>query len=184
MARGGARGQNGRRGWEEIRLAHGDGAGLPVEIAAFEEAVQRHVRYSLGKQQSQASAYDVFMAASLAVRDLVIDRMFETEARYQAAGAKRLYYLSMEFLMGRSLGNNLQALGILELCHRALQELGIDVEEVRDAEPDAGLGNGGLGRLAACFLDSLAALGHARLRLRDQLRVRLVPAGDRERLPA
>ena len=134
-------------------------AGLPVEIAAFEEAVQRHVRYSLGKQQSQASAYDVFMAASLAVRDLLIDRMFETEARYQAAEAKRLYYLSMEFLMGRSLGSSLQALGLLDLCQRALEELGIDESEVREAEPDAGLGNGGLGRLAACFLDSLATLG-------------------------
>ncbi|CAG0963395.1 glycogen phosphorylase [Myxococcaceae bacterium] len=119
----------------------------------------RHVRYSLGKQQSQASAHDVFMAASLAVRDVLIDRMFETEARYQAADAKRVYYLSLEFLIGRSLGSNLQALGILELGHRALHELGIDVDEVREAEPDAGLGNGGLGRLAACFLDSLATLG-------------------------
>jgi starch phosphorylase len=140
-------------------LAQTDAVGKPVEIIAFEEAVQRHVRYSLGKQQSQASPHDVFMAASLAVRDLLIDRMFETEARYQAAGAKRLNYLSMEFLMGRALGSNLQALGILELCHKALGELGIDVDEVREAEPDAGLGNGGLGRLAACFLDSLATLG-------------------------
>jgi len=131
----------------------------PVQIAAFEEAIQRHIRYSLGKQQSQASAHDVFMAASLAVRDLLIDRMFETEARYQGADAKRLYYLSMEFLMGRSLESNLQALGILELCHRALGELGIDLDEVCEAEPDAGLGNGGLGRLASCFLDSLATLG-------------------------
>ncbi len=133
-------------------------AARPIGITEFEDAVQRHVRYSLGKQQSQASAHDVFMAASLAVRDLLIDRMFETEGRYQAADAKRLYYLSMEFLMGRSLGNDLQALGILELCHKALGELGIDVDEVREAEPDAGLGNGGLGRLAACFLDSLASL--------------------------
>jgi starch phosphorylase len=140
-------------------VTRSDAAQPGVEIATFEESVQRHVRYSLGKQQSQASAHDVFMAASLAVRDLLTDGMFETEARYQAEGAKRLYYLSMEFLMGRSLGNNLQALGILELCHKALAEFGIDVDEVRDAEPDAGLGNGGLGRLAACFLDSLATLG-------------------------
>jgi starch phosphorylase len=127
-------------------------------ISDFEEAVQRHVRYSIGKQPAQASARDVFMAASLAVRDLLLDRMFETEARYQAAGAKRLYYLSLEFLIGRSLGSNLQALGILDLCHQALAEFGLDVDEVREAEPDAGLGNGGLGRLAACFLDSLATL--------------------------
>jgi starch phosphorylase len=144
---------------EEASVTRSDAAQPGVEIATFEESVQRHVRYSLGKQQSQASAHDVFMAASLAVRDLLTDGMFETEARYQAEGAKRLYYLSMEFLMGRSLGNNLQALGILELCHKALAEFGIDVDEVRDAEPDAGLGNGGLGRLAACFLDSLATLG-------------------------
>ncbi len=129
-----------------------------VGIADFEEAVQRHVRYSIGKQPAQASARDVFMAASLAVRDLLLDRMFETEARYQAAGAKRLYYLSLEFLIGRSLGSNLQTLGILDLCHQALAEFGLDVDEVREAEPDAGLGNGGLGRLAACFLDSLATL--------------------------
>ena len=88
----------------------------------------------------------------------MVERMLETERRQREAGAKRLYYLSMEFLVGRSLGNNLLSLGLFESCREALLEMGADLEELRDCEPDAALGNGGLGRLAACFLDSLATL--------------------------
>ena len=84
--------------------------------------------------------------------------MLESEARVQQSDAKRLYYLSMEFLMGRALGNNLQNLGIYETCKEALLGIGLDLEELREEEQDAALGNGGLGRLAACFLDSLATL--------------------------
>ncbi|MCK4791405.1 MAG: glycogen/starch/alpha-glucan phosphorylase, partial [Desulfobacteraceae bacterium] len=85
--------------------------------------------------------------------------MLETDERYKKQDAKRLYYLSLEFLMGRALGNNLYNLGIFDLAKDALTDMGVDIEEVRDSEIDAALGNGGLGRLAACFLDSMATLG-------------------------
>jgi starch phosphorylase len=98
------------------------------------------------------------LAVSLAVRDTLVDRLLQTEKRYQAADAKRLYYLSMEFLIGRSLGNNIYNLGLLEHCKNALQELGFDLDDLREHECDAALGNGGLGRLAACFLESMATL--------------------------
>ena len=128
----------------------------PTEIV---RSIRYHVTYSLGKPWSQADEKDVFTALSLAVREKLIDGMLETEARYRKAAAKRVYYLSMEFLMGRALGNNLLNLGILEPCRQALEKLGFDLEEIRECERDAALGNGGLGRLAACFIDSMATLG-------------------------
>ncbi len=127
--------------------------------AALREAIQRRVLYSLGKRWKDLGAHDLFMAVALATRDLLIERMVDTESRAEATGAKRVYYLSLEFLIGRSLANNLANLGILEECRNALEELGVDLEEVRETEHDAALGNGGLGRLAACYLDSLATLG-------------------------
>jgi starch phosphorylase len=127
-------------------------------VTAFKDSVQRHIRYSLAKSQSNLSGNDWFRAFALAVRDLLVERMLETEARYEQADAKRLYYLSLEFLMGRALGNNLNNLGISELCRAAADEIGVNLEAVRGTEWDAALGNGGLGRLAACFLDSLASL--------------------------
>ena len=130
-------------------------AGVPE----LQEAIQKHARYSLAKKWEDLSERDVFLATSMATRDFLIDGMFATEQRYRAAQAKRLYYLSMEFLMGRSLGNNLHNLRVFESCKTALIELGVDLEEIRESEPDAALGNGGLGRLAACFLDSMATLG-------------------------
>lgn len=129
------------------------------EVVALQDSVRRYVKYILGKQWKYATARDLLTTISLAVRERVIDGLLETERRYHNARAKRLYYLSMEFLMGRSLVNNLINLGIYNLVHEALAELGMDLEEVSETEPDAALGNGGLGRLAACFLDSLATLG-------------------------
>jgi glycogen phosphorylase len=131
----------------------------PNSSAALQESICRHVRYSLGREWANLSGRDLFRALALAVRDRLVDRMLETEERYRKADAKRLYYLSMEFLMGRSLGNNLYNLGILDRCRDVLFELGVDLDEVEESENDAALGNGGLGRLAACFLDSLATLG-------------------------
>jgi starch phosphorylase len=124
----------------------------------FLQLIRRHVRYSLAHDWGNLSAPDALQALSLAVRDLMVDRMLATEKRYQAADTKRLYYLSMEFLVGRSLGNNLTNLGIFDLAASVMQRLGWDLEELREEEVDAALGNGGLGRLAACFLDSLATL--------------------------
>jgi glycogen phosphorylase len=125
----------------------------------IQESILRHAKYTLAKRWGDLTKLDQFMAASMAVRDSLIDGMLETELRYQNADAKHLYYLSMEFLVGRSLGNNLINLNLFDACKTGLAALGVDLEEVRASESDAALGNGGLGRLAACFLDSLATLG-------------------------
>jgi starch phosphorylase len=129
------------------------------DIRDFMKSVGYHVKYSSGKTWDQALKGDIYKAVALSVRDRLIDGMLDTEERYKKNDAKRLYYLSMEFLMGRALGNNLYNLGIFDLAKKALEDMGIDIEEIRDSEIDAALGNGGLGRLAACFLDSLATLG-------------------------
>src|SRR5215213_5096059 len=130
-----------------------------VDIASFQETICRYARYTIGKKVEELSNRDLFLAVTMAVRERLVDIMKATEDRYKEADAKRLYYLSMEFLMGRSLDNNLYNLGIYDLCREALISMGYDLEEVEAKEPDAALGNGGLGRLAACFLDSLATLG-------------------------
>jgi glycogen phosphorylase len=127
-------------------------------MAAFAASIRQHMRYSLGKKWEKPSNRDLFMAIALTVRDWMVDRMLATEERCQKVQAKRLYYLSMEYLIGRSLSNNLANLGLLEPCRESLLAMGVDLEEVRESEADAALGNGGLGRLAACFLDSLATL--------------------------
>ncbi|MFL6215420.1 MAG: glycogen/starch/alpha-glucan phosphorylase [Blastocatellia bacterium] len=128
-------------------------------VQTIKEAIRLHAKYTLAKRWNDMTRRDVFQATAMAVRDCLIDGLLETEERYSQADAKSLYYLSMEFLVGRSLGNNLLNLGLLDVCRQALIDLGVDLEEVRGAEADAALGNGGLGRLAACFLDSLATLG-------------------------
>jgi len=131
----------------------------PISPAALRDAILFHARYSVGKSAGDLTNAEYFTAVALAVRDQLVDRLLATEERYQQADAKRIYYLSMEFLMGRSLKNNLINLGIYETCRDTLRELGVDVLALEEREPDAALGNGGLGRLAACFLDSLACLG-------------------------
>ncbi len=123
------------------------------------EAILRHVRYTLVRPTSDLQPVDYLKPVSLAIRDRIVDRMLETESRFRHKDAKRLYYLSMEFLMGRSLGDNLSNLRLEELCREVLAGFGVNLDEVLDSESDAGLGNGGLGRLAACFLESLATLG-------------------------
>ena len=125
----------------------------------LKEAISRHIRYTLARDERELQAADLVKPVSLAVRDRLIDKMMETEARYRRSDAKRLYYLSMEFLMGRALGDNLCNMQLDGECRRILHDMGFDLDQVLDHEPDAGLGNGGLGRLAACFLESLATLG-------------------------
>jgi starch phosphorylase len=119
-----------------------------------------HVRYSRGKNPETATAHDRFMALSLAVRDRLAHRWVKTARTYYEKDAKRAYYLSAEYLLGRALGNNLINLGMYEHAAQAMREVGVDLTTLIEMEPDAGLGNGGLGRLAACFLDSLATLGY------------------------
>ncbi len=129
-----------------------------LSASALRESIQRHARYSLAQPWESLSTRQIFECVSLAVRDLMVDRLLETEQRYRQADAKHLYYLSIEYLPGRSLTNNLINLGIYDLCRDTLGQMGVDLEAVEASERDAALGNGGLGRLAACFLDSLATL--------------------------
>jgi glycogen phosphorylase len=126
--------------------------------SCLQQSIRHHARYSLGKEWRGLSHQEIFTAAALAVRDGLVDRMLETEERYSKRDPKRLYYLSIEFLIGRSLTNNLCNLGMLDAWRQALSALGLDPRDIEESERDAALGNGGLGRLAACFLESLATL--------------------------
>ena len=128
-------------------------------VSSIQESIRRHARYSLGKPWNDLSGRELFNAVALSVRDRLVDGMLETEERYRQDDPKRINYLSIEFLIGQSLGNHLHNLGIRDLYRRALSNLGADLEAVEESEEDAALGNGGLGRLAACFLDSFATLG-------------------------
>jgi starch phosphorylase len=121
-------------------------------------AILRHIRYTLARPSNHFLPRELLKPLSLAIRDCLIDRLLTTEQRYRQQDAKRLYYLSMEFLMGRWLSDNLSNLRLEDQCRAVLAELNIRLEDVLEAEPDAGLGNGGLGRLAACFLESLATM--------------------------
>ncbi len=121
-------------------------------------SIEHHARVSLGLPKGALTPPQLFNATALAVREEAVGHLLDTEERYLKADAKRLYYLSMEFLAGRSLENNLQNLGALNAARQALIGVGGDLETVLKTEHDAALGNGGLGRLAACFLDSLASL--------------------------
>ncbi|MBV7388482.1 glycogen/starch/alpha-glucan family phosphorylase [Pasteurellaceae bacterium TAE3-ERU1] len=114
--------------------------------------------YAIGRDPSVASQRDWLNATLLAVRDLVSDGWLKTQRATQSQGCRRVYYLSMEFLMGRTLSNAMMAVGVYDTVREALEDLGLDVEEIIEKEVDPGLGNGGLGRLAACFLDSIATL--------------------------
>jgi glycogen phosphorylase len=118
----------------------------------------RHLQYTIVKDKFSATRADLYLALSYAVRDMLVERWLDTQQSYYINDSKRVYYLSMEFLMGRTLGNSLINLGLLEEWENALKEMGIDVKELQENEWDAGLGNGGLGRLAACFLDSMATM--------------------------
>lgn len=128
-------------------------------ISSIQESLERHAKYSLGKEWRGLSTRERFRAVALSVRDRLVERMLATQGRYRQTDPKRLHYLSIEFLIGRLLSNNLQNLGLRQRYEEALSGLGADLEEVEESEEDAALGNGGLGRLAACFLDSLATLG-------------------------
>jgi len=117
------------------------------------------LHYSLAKDQYTTTRHDDFLALSIAVRDRIVERWIETQQNYHKKNVKRVYYLSMEFLIGRLLVNNVMNLGLIEQAEQAMKEFGVTLEEIAEEEADAGLGNGGLGRLAACFLDSMATLG-------------------------
>jgi len=130
------------------------------EKEAFKAAVKENVKTLYRKKVEEASKQQIFQAVSYAVKDIIMDDWFETQNKYEEENVKTVYYMSMEFLMGRALGNNLINMTAYTEVKEALDEMGIDLNVIEDEEPDAALGNGGLGRLAACFLDSLATLNY------------------------
>ena len=131
---------------------------LGLDAASLSLDFRRYFSHTLGRDRHCRSVHYPFEAIAMAIRDRLMQRWKNTFDAYYAQDSRRVHYLSLEFLMGRSLSNAMLSLGITDTVHRALYDLGISLEELVDAEHDAGLGNGGLGRLAACFLDSCAAL--------------------------
>ncbi|MCK8463386.1 glycogen/starch/alpha-glucan phosphorylase [Aliiroseovarius sp. S1339] len=129
-----------------------------VDVNVFKDSICRHLKTSLGKDAEHASVYDWRMSLSLTMRDLVVDPWFASTRETYDRNSKRVYYLSMEFLIGRLIEDVAINLGIEDLARDAMEALGQDYERVVADEPDAALGNGGLGRLAACFLDSMSTL--------------------------
>ena len=128
---------------------------------AFIAEVKDNVKKLYRKNIEEADKQQIFQAVSYAVKDTIIDNWMMTQKEYEKQDPKYVYYMSMEFLMGRAMGNNLINLTEYDEVKEALDELGFDLNVIEDQEPDAALGNGGLGRLAACFLDSLATLNYA-----------------------
>jgi starch phosphorylase len=131
---------------------------LGTDAGSLEADLARHFHLTLGRDKDPASHYYLYNAAALTVRDRLVERWRGTRQRYHDAGCKRVAYISLEFLIGRSLSNAVMNLGIEESLQRSLFRYGVTLEQLCDEESDAGLGNGGLGRLAACFLDSCATL--------------------------
>ena len=128
------------------------------------EEFRRSIIYTLKSQfrktLADATPQEMYQAVAYAVKDIIVDEWIATHKEYEKQDVKTLYYLSMEFLMGRALGNNIINLMAYDEIKETLEEMGFDLNVLEDQEPDAALGNGGLGRLAACFLDSLATLGY------------------------
>ena len=126
----------------------------------FKKSIIENVKNQYRRTIDEATPQQIFQAVSYAIKDVIIDDWIAIQKQFDETGAKKVYYLSMEFLMGRALGNNIINLGAKKAVKEALEELGFDLNAIEDQEPDPALGNGGLGRLAACFLDSLATLGY------------------------
>ena len=133
---------------------------MKFDAEKFRENLSARLRRQYGKDISQANSHDLFDAVSASVQELIMPAWMATRHEYEKKPTKQLYYLSAEFLMGRALSNNLINLGIKEEVQKVLKDMNINFNLIEDEEPDAGLGNGGLGRLAACFLDSLATLDY------------------------
>ena len=127
----------------------------------FKRSVLYNVKTLYRKTLEEATPQQIFQAVSYAIKDMIVDNWMTTQKQYEKDDPKTVYYLSMEFLMGRALGNNIINLKAYKEVAEALDDLGVNLDVIEDQEPDAALGNGGLGRLAACFMDSLATLGYA-----------------------
>ena len=129
--------------------------------AQFIKDVQDNVKNLYRKTIKEATQQEIFQAVSFTVKDVIIDEWLATQRSFDKQDPKMVYYMSMEFLMGRALGNNLINLKAYKQVKEALEEMGLNLDVIEDQEPDPALGNGGLGRLAACFMESLATLGYA-----------------------
>ena len=134
--------------------------GRGFDKETFKKTVKYYVKSLFRRTIDEATQAQVFQAVAYSVKDIIMDEWIATHKEYEKQDAKTVYYLSMEFLMGRALGNNMINLCAYDEIKEALDEMGFDLNVIEDQEPDAALGNGGLGRLAACFLDSLATLGY------------------------
>lgn len=132
---------------------------LKSDVPSLQRSLANHLEYSQAKTRYFATKQDIYKCVAYSIRDRMIEHWNDTTSTYNDDNVKRVYYLSLEYLMGRALGNSLINLGVTGEVGEALSELGYNLEDLRELEPDAGLGNGGLGRLAACFLDSMASLG-------------------------
>ncbi len=132
-----------------------------IDKARLKLSIEHYIKYFIGKRTCEINKEEALEAIALAVREFAMDKMYETIARYNKTGTKRIYYLSVEYLIGRSLENNLHNLGLFDILKNIKIDgfPGISLEEIFDAEYDPALGNGGLGRLAACYLDSMASMG-------------------------
>jgi len=130
-----------------------------LSVEALKHSIAYKLMFTIGKDPSVANKHEWLNATLLAVRDRMVERWLRFNRAQLSQDVRQVYYLSMEFLVGRTLSNALLAMGIYEDARAALEEMGFDLEDLIGEENDPGLGNGGLGRLAACFLDSLATLG-------------------------
>src|ERR1700738_5161594 len=138
------------------------GLGQPIDelaLAEIKSAILTKLRLAIGKDAGMATKHDWYKAAALALRDRIVHRWLTTEKQSYDAGRKRVYYLSLEFLIGRLFTDALTLWGLLAVFEAALGDLGVGLSELRKCEPDAALGNGGLGRLAACVMERMATVG-------------------------
>ena len=133
---------------------------LDIKKEELKESIVDYLKILFRKSVEEANDQQLFQAVSYAIKDIIVDQWIATHKEYEKQDAKTVYYLSMEFLMGRALGNNIINMGAHKVVKEVLDELGLDLNVIEDQEPDPALGNGGLGRLAACFLDSLSTLGY------------------------
>ncbi len=136
-----------------------DASTLTKQHSELRQRILTRLSHDVGKPPAMASERDWFVATALAARDVLVEQWFASDEQAQRSGAKRVYYMSMEFLTGRLLADALANLGLTEAVRVVLAEFGIDADHLQEQEPDPGLGNGGLGRLAACFMESMATLG-------------------------
>ena len=145
----------------------------------FKNKIYDYTRMVSGKEIEEASEVEVYQAVAFAIKDIILDEWIATYKKYEKDDVRVLYYLSMEFLPGRLLGNIIINLSECKEIKEVIDELGFDLNLIEDREPDPALGNGGLGRLAACFLDSLATIGYPAIGCRYKVSLRNVQATNK-----